>query len=904
MKFSRSEHNAGVNPVEASHQLRQEFYQLLSIDDSIFEFHEVFGINGLWYWNPLNTWNRWCSSSFWKMIGYNPFDQINRSAICQNIIRANNLQSLMSEDSSVEGNSELPVKHIVCQGKNGNTLFVQWVIKKVWNPIIEETRMLAGFTLKEDSAVEFVERNNHISSLIEKSVIGTWEWNIETGKTVFNKQWARIIGYELEELEPLSIETWLKYLHPDDHEISKNALEDYFSGKTDQYVCDVRMKHKEGHWIWVKDSGTIISRTAEGKPEWMVGTHLEITKQKRNIDQYALFIQNAPSAIAMLDKKMCYLMHSKKWLSDYGIEEESIIGRSHYEIFPEVPQRWKEDHQKCLQGVVLRSDEDHFFREDGKVQYMSWELHPWYEEDKSVGGLIMMSADITAMKEAEVKLKLSEQRFRSSFEHAAAGMIIVDLNGMFLEVNDTFCELMGYEREELLKISFLSITHQDDLTNDYKAMSDLKNGTIAVAHLQKKYIHKNGSHIQVVLSASVVRDEFENPLYYVAQILDITPMVQAQKAQQKTLARLESILEASTEVSIIGTDLEGRINLFNTGAEKLLGYTRDEVLHKISPEIFHDPQEVNARKSELAQENEEEVPGFDLFSKQVESKKYDTQEWTYIRKDGTKIPVLLTITKIIEEDKLTGYLGISTNITGVKEKEKEVNSLLEVTKDQNERLKNFAHIVSHNMRSHTGNFQMLMNLYKEESKPEGRQEIIKLLNSASISLSQTINHLNEIVQINTTVEENLSSISLQPTLSKVLDQLSYITNEKDFTIVNAVSSNASATGVHAYIESIFLNMLTNSFKYQRNIKNSFVKITATVLGEEILLEFKDNGLGIDLEKHGKRLFGMYKTFHQHEEARGIGLFITRNQVEAMGGKIEVESEVNKGTTFKIYLKNG
>lgn len=905
MKFSPSDYPAGVNPVEGSHQLRQEFYQLFSLDYSIFEFQEVFGSNGIWYWNPLNTWNRWCSSGFWKMLGYGPFDQVNRSAICQNIIRTNSLQSLMSEDAPPEDdNGELPVKHIACQGKEGNTLFVQWVIKKVWNPVVKETRMLAGFTLKEDSVIEQLEKKNYLNSLIEKSVIGTWEWNVQTGETLFNKQWAHIIGYELEELKPVSIDTWLSYLHPEDHKISKNALADYFSGKTDQYICDVRMKHKEGHWVWVKDSGKIISRTAEGKPEWIAGARLEITKQKKNIDQYALFIQNAPSAIAMFDKNMCYLLHSKKWLVDYGIQEESIIGRSHYEIFPETPQRLKEAHQKCLKGTILQSDEDHFIRQDGKVQYKSWELHPWYEDDKRIGGLIMMSADITDLKEAQMKLKLSEQRFRSSFENAAAGMVIVDLNGMFMEVNDTFCKLIGYEREELLKISFLDITHENDVQGDHKAIKNLKEGSITVAHLQKEYIHKNGSHIQVVLSVSVVKDEFENPLYYVAQILDISPMVEAQKAQQETLARLESILEASTEVSIIGTDMKGRVTLFNKGAENLLGYKRDEIISSKTLDFFHDVDELQQRSLKLKEDDDIEAVGFELFLKQIESKNHDTREWTYIRKDKDKIPVLLTLTRILEGEKTIGYLAVSTNMQRIKEKETQVNALLEVTKDQNERLKNFAHIVSHNMRSHTGNLQMLMNLYREEPTADGREEIINHLNSASISLSQTIDHLNEIVQINTTVEENLINVNLQNTLSKVLDQLSYLVNEQNFTIVNALSSNLNVTGVHAYIESIFLNMLTNSYKYKRNVSNSFIKITAIVDNDEVLLEFKDNGLGIDLEKHGKRLFGMYKTFHQHKEARGIGLFITRNQVEAMGGRIEVESEVNKGTTFKIFLKNG
>jgi signal transduction histidine kinase len=100
-----------------------------------------------------------------------------------------------------------------------------------------------------------------------------------------------------------------------------------------------------------------------------------------------------------------------------------------------------------------------------------------------------------------------------------------------------------------------------------------------------------------------------------------------------------------------------------------------------------------------------------------------------------------------------------------------------------------------------------------------------------------------------------------------------------------------------------MNFISNGIKYSSKERNSFVKITVEVTDDFIILIFKDNGLGIDLEKHGNKLFGIYKTFHEHEDSRGVGLFITKNQVESMGGRIEVQSEVNVGTTFKIFLKN-
>ena len=110
--------------------------------------------------------------------------------------------------------------------------------------------------------------------------------------------------------------------------------------------------------------------------------------------------------------------------------------------------------------------------------------------------------------------------------------------------------------------------------------------------------------------------------------------------------------------------------------------------------------------------------------------------------------------------------------------------------------------------------------------------------------------------------------------------------------------------VPAYFESIFLNLYTNSLKYFSHERNLVIEISTRTKNETLIISFKDNGQGIDLERHGSKIFGMYKTFHKHKDAKGIGLFITKNQVESMGGTITVESEIDKGTTFNITLKQG
>ncbi len=119
-----------------------------------------------------------------------------------------------------------------------------------------------------------------LENIINGTQAGTWEWNVQTGETIFNKQWAEIIGYTLEEISPVSIDTWMNYAHPDDLLISNEILAKHFRRELEWYECETRMKHKSGHWVWVLDRGKVASWTGDGKPLWMFGTHNDITERK------------------------------------------------------------------------------------------------------------------------------------------------------------------------------------------------------------------------------------------------------------------------------------------------------------------------------------------------------------------------------------------------------------------------------------------------------------------------------------------------------------------------------------------------------------------------------------------------------------------------------------------------
>jgi signal transduction histidine kinase len=170
-------------------------------------------------------------------------------------------------------------------------------------------------------------------------------------------------------------------------------------------------------------------------------------------------------------------------------------------------------------------------------------------------------------------------------------------------------------------------------------------------------------------------------------------------------------------------------------------------------------------------------------------------------------------------------------------------------------------------------------------------------------LSETIDHLKELVDIQSTIIHKKENLNLNAFLNHTLELLSKEIKDHNVNIINLVNAKETVQFNPAYLESIFLNFTTNAIKYAHPDRQPEIRYSLQKEQGKLVLLIQDNGVGINLEKYGEKLFGMYKTFHQHPNARGIGLFITKNQIESMGGSIEVESQVNVGTTFKINFSN-
>ena len=193
-------------------------------------------------------------------------------------VHPDDLESTQNVIDKLKNNEKITKFVNRAKDKKGNYHYLEWTSKANGKHFYATAR---DITVRKKQELKIKKQKKRLDWIIEGTNTGTWEWNIETGKTIFNENWTEMLGYKLEELEPTTIETWEALTHPVDLENSKKELEKHFNGDLDFYSIEMRMKHKKGHWVWVLDKGKVISWTDDGKAHKMLGLHIDISKQKR-----------------------------------------------------------------------------------------------------------------------------------------------------------------------------------------------------------------------------------------------------------------------------------------------------------------------------------------------------------------------------------------------------------------------------------------------------------------------------------------------------------------------------------------------------------------------------------------------------------------------------------------------
>jgi len=533
-------------------------------------------------------------------------------------------------------------------------------------------------------------------------------------------------------------------------------------------------------------------------------------------------------------------------------------------------------------------------------------------------GYLLIGTDNSARQEADDKLWQAAQYARNLLEASLDPLVTINVYGKITDVNEASIRATGVARERLIGTDFSDyFTDPEEASMGYREA--FSQGSVIDYPLTMR--HVNGRLMDVLYNASVYRNEQGKVLGVFAAARDITARKKAETALVKAGA-LQSAIFNSANFSSIATDANGVIQIFNVGAERMLGYTAADMVDKLTPADISDPQELIARAAELSEELETPIaPGFEALVFKASRGIEDIYQLTYIRKDGSRFPAVVSVTALRDaQNAIIGYLLIGTDNTAriqVEQERKQLtatlqekNAELEVSKAiaekanraKSEFLSNMSHELRTPLNAILGFAQLL-----ENGKPSPTETQLVRLQQIINGGWYLLELINEILDL-AVIESGKLSLSREPVLlMDVIDECRAMIEPqvlKREIKLNFLPFDHSwhANADHTRLKQVLINLLTNAIKYNRQHGTIVVECRA-VSSERIRINIKDTGHGLSAEKLSQ-LFQPFNRLGQEtgaEEGTGIGLVVTKQLIELMGGTIGVKSSVGVGSEFWIEL---
>ncbi|PIF01629.1 MAG: histidine kinase [Maribacter sp.] len=537
-------------------------------------------------------------------------------------------------------------------------------------------------------------------------------------------------------------------------------------------------------------------------------------------------------------------------------------------------------------GKLIRKELLVYDKNNNKIP-VDFSLKPIYNDKKKIVSLLAEGRMIAEMVAAREKIKESELKFRTLYEMSPVGFILYDLEtGKINDFNTSFKKTYGYDKENLDKITFWDLFNGRDHSYKIQAQEAL-NAKGTFGPFGEKLIHKNGTEHTVIVNMSLIIDKKgKKQVWTIIQDISETEKKERQIREERKL--LKTVID-NLPLNVYIKDRESRKILVNKAeVEFLNAKSADDIIGKNDFELYDKETAQLSRDEDLSVLNTLKP----ILGAEKIKKSSDGKIATFL---NSKIPLKG------EDGKAYGLVGISLDISELKQKEEELRNLIDVTSLQNKKLLNFAHIVSHNLRSHSANFSMLLEFLVNEKSKTKKQELTNMLVEASNNMLETLENLNEVLAIGKNTNTPKNPINLNKSVDKIRQNLSVALMENKVEVINTIPDDVYIKAVPAYTESILMNLITNALKYRSPDRTPKIVLSTERKDGYTILSITDNGLGIDMEKYGDKIFGLYKTFHNNPDSKGFGLYMTKNQIEAMGGKITVDSKVGIGSTFNIFF---
>lgn len=623
-------------------------------------------------------------------------------------------------------------------------------------------------------------------------------------------------------------------------------------------------------------------------------------------DRYEDIIQSLPYLVYAKDRDGRYTMVNQAFCDLVSLPTSRIIGKTDKEaaMFLNPDQIRAADQQvfetKQKKFIPLEPFTDRM----GSLYWFMTTKIPSFDENGEVNEILIVSNDITKKIETEQGLQRSELRYRSIFENNYSGIIVVDKDLNIHNKNKAFNQLVGNPHNSYGNDDLKHYINEEDKKDLIDLMLGLVSRNYEYFDLGMSLNTRTDKVVDTICFVRGLYDD--NALFSEAVITfqDVTEAIKSRKALKESETRFRIIVEHATEALLLLDYDSKRYIDTNKNAVELFGYERDELLNMHLGELS--PQNQTSGDSSMQMSED--------YMAKAANGDYVVYDWIIRRKDGKLIPCEVRLVKLpfpdrniirtsvidITERKKAEHL-LNAEKRKLEESNNELVDLNHKLEDQAKQLQEFAYISSHNLRSPAGNIQALLDFYNSDPTEENLGLLLEKLDVVSNDLMETINDLADVVRIKNEISKEVSVLFIPKLIEKAKESLSQRIKEKNAQFEVELNGIESIEASRAYMDSIMLNLISNALKYSHDDREPLIRITVRKDQDRLLFEFEDNGLGIDMEKHGNKIFGLRKTFHRNRDSRGVGLFITKAQVEAMGGDIIVESKPQVGTKFTIEL---
>jgi PAS domain S-box-containing protein len=643
---------------------------------------------------------------------------------------------------------------------------------------------------------------------------------------------------------------------------------------------------------------------AGGEVAGLVGAIVDITGRKKaeaavreSEERWRSIVDSANDGILVYDRSLNITFVNRAAEKILGLARAEIVGVAgftsllpciHEDGRPLDPESERPTRVTARTGKPLTNYVVGVKRRDGTVGWVSVntaflrrrEESDWY-------GIVSTLSDVTAEKDAALRLRESEGRYRRTFELAASGIAHIGMDRRFIRVNRRLCEILGYEEAELLRLTGRDISHPDDLDVINSQRPALYAREIDAVRVEKRYLRKDRSVVWVAFAMTVERDAQGRPTHEIAVYNDIT----AQREAEARVRESEELYRQTFQLAASGiahVGLDGRFLQVNRSLCDILGYSEAELVGRSVKEVSHpDDKDLTDRERARVHEGELDAVRF---------------EKRYLRKDGAPVWVELAVALARDPHGHPQYeIAMFDDITERKNAEAALKEAHEELKRSNSELEQFAYVASHDLqeplRMVSSYTQLVMKRYGERLDGDAREFMNYVVDGAA-RMKQLIEDLLAYSRVGTKGKE-FKATPVESALRRALTNLRAAIEESGAEVTHDPLPTVSADEVQ--LAQLFQNLVGNALKF-RGPEKTKIRIEAREHPAEWEFAVKDNGIGIE-KQYFERIFMLFQRLHTKGDypGTGIGLAICKKVVERHGGRIWVESEPGKGSSFNFTL---